>query len=176
VARGSERQRLRGGVHELLEPPPRAVLERPEPETEAPLKDFLTPDAARWIYTAGTRDAEAISPDNWNMDLHFLSTRPGAERIQLDLFYDYRTNVTGYAAWHEFLRAKQPPTLVVWGKDDPIFTPEGALAFARDVPEAEIQLLETGHFALEEDLDTIVQLIHVFYDTRVVPARVEVTA
>jgi pimeloyl-ACP methyl ester carboxylesterase len=148
----------------------------PSPETEEPLRDFLTPDAARWIYTAGTRDEEAVSPDTWNMDVHFLSTRPGAERIQLDLFYDYRTNVAGYADWHEYLRSKRPPTLVVWGKNDPIFTPEGALAFKRDVPEAEIHLLETGHFALEEDLEPIVELVRRFYSERVEPAVDEAAA
>jgi len=135
---------------------------RPTPETEAPLRNLLTPDAARWIYTEGARDKEAISPDNWIVDLASLS-RPESDRIQLDLFYDYRTNVVQYPAWQEYLRAYTPPTLVVWGKNDPVFTVEGALAFRRDVPAAEIHLLDTGHFALEEDLDTIVGKMKEFY-------------
>jgi pimeloyl-ACP methyl ester carboxylesterase len=86
---------------------------------------------------------------------------------EFDLFYDYRTNVTQYPVWQQYLRIRKPPTLVVWGKNDPIFTPEGAEAFRRDVPEAEIHLLDTGHFALEEDLDQIVTLMKRFYARRV---------
>jgi pimeloyl-ACP methyl ester carboxylesterase len=126
----------------------------PTAETEAPLRNLLTPDAARWIYVEGARDQEGISPDNWIIDQAALS-RPESDRIQLDLFYDYRTNVAQYPAWQDYLRTHRPPTLVVWGKNDPVFTVEGARAFRRDVPTAEIHLLETGHFALEEDLDTI---------------------
>ena len=140
--------------------------QHPSPETEAPLRSFLTPDAARWIYTTGVRDVEQISPDNWIVDLAALS-RPESVRIQLDLFYDYRTNVTQYPVWHQYLRTRKPPTLVVWGKNDPIFTPEGAEAFRRDVPEAEIHLLDTGHFALEEDLDRIAALMKGFFARRV---------
>jgi pimeloyl-ACP methyl ester carboxylesterase len=140
--------------------------QNPSRETEAPLRGFLTPDAARWIYTAGARDVEQVSPDNWIVDLAALS-RPESERIQLDLFYDYRTNVAQYPVWQQYLRAHKPPTLVVWGKNDPIFAPEGAEAFRSDVPEAEIHLLDTGHFALEEDLEPIVGLMREFYTRRV---------
>jgi pimeloyl-ACP methyl ester carboxylesterase len=97
----------------------------PSAETEAPLRDFLTPDAARWIYTEGVRDPEHVSPDNWIVDLAALA-RPEGSRIQLDLFYDYRTNVARYPEWQAYLRTQKPPTLVVWGKNDPIFTTEGA--------------------------------------------------
>jgi pimeloyl-ACP methyl ester carboxylesterase len=134
----------------------------PTAETEAPLRSLLTPDAAQWIYVHGTRDRESISPDNWIVDLASLS-RPDSDRIQLDLFYDYRTNVELYPAWQDYMRTHQPKTLVVWGKNDPVFTVEGAQAFRRDVPAAEIQLLDTGHFALEEDLDTIVSSLEAFY-------------
>lgn len=137
-------------------------------ETEAPLRDFLTPDAAKWIYTDGARDPEAISPDNWTVDIAALS-RPEADRIQLDLFYDYRTNVELYPAWQEYLRTGRHPVLVVWGRNDPIFTVAGAEAFARDVPDAEIHLLDTGHFALEENLDEIVGRMRRFYAERVSP-------
>ena len=94
------------------------------PETEAPLEAFLEPDAVKSIYTTGHRDPAVISPDNWNMDLHFLA-RPDAHRVQLELFYDYRTNVELYGQWQAFLREKQPPTLIVWGQGDIFFTPEG---------------------------------------------------
>lgn len=138
----------------------------PTPETEAPLRGFLTPDAVRWIYTAGARNVEQISPDNWIVDLAALS-RPESERIQLDLFYDYRTNVEQYPVWHEYLRTRKPPTLVVWGKNDPIFAPAGAEAFRRDASDPEIHLLDTGHFVLEEDLDRVVGLMMGFYGRRV---------
>ena len=117
-------------------------------ETEAPLAGFFTPEGVRWIYSEGTRNPEKISPDNWNMDLFFLA-RPENHRIQLDLFYDYRSNTDQYPRWHEYLRQHQPPTLIVWGANDPIFTPEGARAFERDVRDVELHILDTGHFALE---------------------------
>jgi pimeloyl-ACP methyl ester carboxylesterase len=134
----------------------------PTAETEAPLRNLLTPDAARWIYIEGARDQEGISPDNWIVDLAALS-RPENDRVQLDLFYDYRSNVAQYPAWQGYLRTHKPPTLLVWGKNDPIFTVQGAQAFRRDVPSAEIHLLDSGHFALEEDLDTIVGHMKEFY-------------
>ena len=137
-------------------------------ESEAPLRNLLTPDAARWIYTEGAREQEGISPDNWTVDLAALS-RPESDRIQLDLFYDYRTNVAQYPEWQAYLRARKPPTLLVWGKNDPIFGVAGAQAFRRDVPSAEIHLLDSGHFALEEDLDTIVGHMKGFYAREVSP-------
>jgi pimeloyl-ACP methyl ester carboxylesterase len=94
-------------------------------------------------------------------------SRPESERIQPDLFCDYRTSVTQYPVWQQYLRTWKPPTLVVWGKNDPIFTPEGAEAFRRDVPETEIHLLDTGHFALEEDVDRIVAQMKGFFARRV---------
>jgi pimeloyl-ACP methyl ester carboxylesterase len=139
------------------------------PETEKPLHAFLQPDGVRWIYTEGTRHPERISPDNWNLDLAVL-TRPGAWRINLDLFYDYRTNPEQYPAWHEYLRTHRPPTLIVWGTNDPIFTPEGGEALLRDVPDAELHLLDTGHFALEDHADEIAGLIRAFHTTRVTRA------
>jgi pimeloyl-ACP methyl ester carboxylesterase len=138
----------------------------PTAETEAPLHGLLTPDATRWIYLHGVRDQESISPDNWIVDLASLS-RPESDRIQLDLFYDYRTNVALYPSWQDYLRTHKPKTLVVWGKNDPVFTVEGAQAFRRDVPAAGVQLLDTGHFALEEDLDTIVSCLKDFYTREV---------
>jgi pimeloyl-ACP methyl ester carboxylesterase len=140
------------------------------PETEEPLVAFLQPDTVKAIYTTGHRDPSKISPDNWNMDLYFLA-RPNAHRVQLDLFYDYRTNVALYPKWQEFLRTRRPPTLVLWGQGDIFFTPEGGEAYLRDVPEAELVRLDSGHFAVEDSLDEITTAIRRFYDTGVVRAR-----
>jgi pimeloyl-ACP methyl ester carboxylesterase len=139
------------------------------PETEAPLVAFLQPDTVKAIYTTGHRDPSKISPDNWNMDLHFL-VRPNAHRVQLDLFYDYRTNAALYPTWQEFLRERRPPTLILWGQGDIFFTPEGGEAYLRDLPEAELIRLDSGHFAVEDNLDEITAAIRRFYDTRVLEA------
>jgi pimeloyl-ACP methyl ester carboxylesterase len=144
----------------------RALWQDRTPETERPLHAFLEPDGVKWIYTDGTRDPERISPDNWNLDLAVLA-RPNSRRINLDLFDDYRTNLEHYPAWHEYLRGRRPATLVVWGAHDPIFTPAGATALLVDVPDAELHLLDAGHFALEDHGDEIAGLIRAFFTTRV---------
>jgi pimeloyl-ACP methyl ester carboxylesterase len=143
-----------------------ALWKNRTPETEAALAGFFTPEGVRWIYSEGTRNPEKISPDNWNMDLFFLS-RPENHRIQLDLFYDYRTNVEQYSRWHEYLRKHQPPTLIVWGANDPIFTQAGARAFERDLRDVELHMLDTGHFALEDHCHEIAGFIRSFYDKKV---------
>jgi pimeloyl-ACP methyl ester carboxylesterase len=139
------------------------------PETEAPLEAFLEPDTVRTIYTTGHSDPTKISPDNWNMDLFFLA-RPNAHRVQLDLFYDYRTNVELYPAWQAFLRDKRPRTLIFWGQGDIFFTPEGGEAYLRDLPEAELVRLDSGHFAVEDSLPQISDGIKRFYETKVLQA------
>jgi pimeloyl-ACP methyl ester carboxylesterase len=139
------------------------------PETETPLEAFLQPETVKTIYTTGHRDPAKISPDNWNMDLFFLA-RPNSHRVQLDLFYDYRTNVELYPSWQEFLREHQPPTLIFWGQGDIFFTPEGGEAYLRDLPAAELVRLDSGHFAVEDCLPEIVARIVQFYDTRVLQA------
>ena len=135
-------------------------------ETEAPLLPFLQLDGVKLVYTHGHRDPDKISPDNWNMDLHFLE-RPGARTVQLDLLYDYRTNVDLYAQWQAFLRERKPKTLILWGENDIFFTPEGGRAYLRDLPEAELHMLDSGHFAVEDSLDEIVAHINRFYDEKV---------
>jgi pimeloyl-ACP methyl ester carboxylesterase len=140
------------------------------PETEAPLKSLLEPETVKAIYTTGHRDPGQISPDNWNMDLYFLG-RPGAAQAQMDLFYDYRTNVALYPAWQAFLRKHQPPTLILWGQGDIFFTPEGGEAYLRDLPDAELIRLDSGHFAVEDCLGQIVQSMITFYETHVSTAR-----
>jgi pimeloyl-ACP methyl ester carboxylesterase len=140
--------------------------------TEAAVRALLRPETTKFQYTQGARSLEQVSPDAWTVDQHFLD-RPGNDAIQLALLYDYRTNVELYPEWQAYLRKHLPPTLVVWGQNDPFFGPAGARAYQRDVPEAEIHLLDTGHFALEEDADEIAALIRQFLASR---ARVSSTA
>jgi pimeloyl-ACP methyl ester carboxylesterase len=130
-------------------------------QNAAPLRGFLTLDGTKWQYTHGVRHVEAISPDTWTLDQTRLD-RPGNQDIQLSLFYDYRTNVPLYPTWHAYFRTHQPPTLLVWGQHDKIFPAEGAHPYKRDLQTLEFHLLETGHFALEEDGDRIATLMRAF--------------
>ncbi len=123
-------------------------------ETEKKVRGLLALETTKFQYTKGSRNPENVNPDSYAFDQMILD-RPGNAEIQLALFYDYQTNVKQYSQWHETLRSVQPPVLCVWGKNDPIFSTPGAEAFRRDVPKAEIHFVDTGHFALEEDLDTI---------------------
>jgi pimeloyl-ACP methyl ester carboxylesterase len=125
------------------------------------LRGLLTIDATKWQYTHGTRNEAVISPDNWNMDQRFLD-RAGNQEIQLQLFYDYGSNPGRYPAWQEYLRQHQPPTLIVWGQNDHIFPAEGAHPYKRDLQTLEFHLLDTGHFALEEDGAVIASLMKKF--------------
>jgi pimeloyl-ACP methyl ester carboxylesterase len=136
------------------------------PQTEAKAAELLTLDGTKLQYTAGFRNPENVSPDTWTLDQAGLD-RPGNKAIQLDLFYDYRKNPPLYPAWHKYLQTNQPPLLAVWGKNDPIFLPAGANAFKRDNPRAEVHLLDTGHFALEEDGAEIASLIDDFLNRNV---------
>jgi pimeloyl-ACP methyl ester carboxylesterase len=131
------------------------------PENAAPLRQALKVDAIKWQYTNGTRQPEKIDPDTWTIDQALLE-RPGQEEIQLALFYSYGSNPPNYPKWQEFFRKYQPPTLVVWGKNDEIFPAAGATPYLRDLPKAELHLLDTGHFALEEDGDVIAGLMQAF--------------
>jgi pimeloyl-ACP methyl ester carboxylesterase len=131
------------------------------PETEAGVRTALTLDAIRWQYLAGVPDESLVSPDTWHHDFALVS-RPGNDTIQLALFGDYATNPPLYPALHEYLRTHRPPVLAVWGRNDPIFGPDGARAFADDVPDAEIHLLDGGHFLLESAGDEVAALIRDF--------------
>jgi pimeloyl-ACP methyl ester carboxylesterase len=130
-------------------------------ETEKPVRALLTVDTTAFQYTHGAKNVKQISPDNWTFDQIFLD-RPGNYAIQLDLLYDYQSNVGHYDEWHEYFRTSQPPMLILWGKHDPFFTVEGAKAYQRDLPKAELILLDTGHFALEEEGDFIAERIKAF--------------
>jgi pimeloyl-ACP methyl ester carboxylesterase len=125
------------------------------------LKDLVTLASTKFQYTDGVADVSRISPDNWVHDQALLD-RPGNADIQLDLFYDYRTNLALYPKVQAYLREHRPPTIVVWGKNDTIFPAEGAHPYKRDLPEVEFHLLDTGHFALEDKLDEMVPLIRDF--------------
>ena len=138
-----------------------AYMTNPTPETEQPVRAFLTLQTTKFQYTHGTRRPEDIAPEAWIYDQYFLD-RPGNDQIQLALFRDYKTNPPLYAAWQEYLRKYQPPTLVVWGKNDPFFTEAGATAFLRDVSKAKVHLLDTGHFALEDHCGEIAGRIREF--------------
>ena len=122
---------------------------------------LLTIDATKWQYTNGTRNAAVISPDNWTVDQAKLD-RPGNEAIQLELFHSYGTNPALYPEWQAYFRDNQPPTLLVWGKGDYIFPEEGAHPYKRDLKNLDFNILDTGHFALEEDGDVIAGLIQNF--------------
>jgi len=130
-------------------------------ETEKPVRDLLKLQTTRFQYTHGAKNPESISPDSYTFDQIFLD-RPGNDAIQLDLFHDYPSNVALYGEWHQYFQHKQPRALIVWGKNDPFFTEQGAKAFLTDLPKAELQLLDTGHFALEEEGVFIAERIREF--------------
>ena len=149
------------GLEEFWDPLKAYWADR-SPETAAPLRQFLEIDATEWQYTHGVRDPEAISPDNWNIDQRFLD-RPGNKDIQLDLFYSYGSNPPLYPEWQAYMREYQPPTLLVWGKNDEIFPESGAHPYKQDLNNLEFHLLDTGHFALEEDGAQIADYIREFF-------------
>ncbi len=133
--------------------------------TAAPLRKFVTLEATKWQYTNGVRNPDAISPDNWNVDQPLLD-RPGNAEIQLTLLHSYGSNPPLYPEWQAYFRKHQPPALVVWGKNDAIFPAAGAHPYRRDLKDVEFHLLDTGHFALEEDGATIARLIRDFLARR----------
>lgn len=147
-----------------------ALWKNRSPETEKPLEGFLTHDAIKGIYVHGAAHPEVISPDNWESDFGFMQ-RPHSVRMNLDLFYDYRTNVALYPEWQKFLRTRQPKTLIFWGQDDIFFTPQGGEAYLRDLPKAELHRLAAGHFAVEDNLDYIASHMKKFYGARVKTAN-----
>lgn len=125
---------------------------------EASLRaNLASPDALKLRHVGTSPNPQRYDPDNWRDEEQFLA-RPGQAAIQTDLFYDYRTNLESYPRWQAWLREHRPPTLVTWGKYDPSFTVHGAHAYQRDVPDAEVHVLDAGHFALEEASDDIAAL------------------
>ncbi|MGW1589155.1 alpha/beta fold hydrolase [Streptomyces sp. NPDC002386] len=138
-----------------------ALIEKRTPQTEAPVREIYSPDGVKWQYLHGVPDPSLVSPDAYEHDTALLA-RPGQSEIQLDLISDYGANLALYPAFHEYFRVSRVPLLAVWGGHDEIFVPAGALAFQRDLPEAEVHLLPAGHFALETHADAIAALMRDF--------------
>ncbi len=134
--------------------PIRAYWEDPSTANRNALRAFLAPETTRWQYTHGVPDAAGVSPDGLSLDNFYLA-RPGADEVQLDLFGDYKSNVSLYPAFQDYFRTHKPPLLAVWGKHDPFFLPAGANAFKRDIPGADVRFFDTGHFALETHAEPI---------------------
>lgn len=134
-----------------------------QPAQREVLRAGTTLAATRSQYLDGVADPSRVDPSAWVQDQALLD-RPGNVEIQLDLFYDYRTNLELYPQFQKFLRERQPPALIVWGKNDAIFPAAGARAYLRDLPRAELHLLDTGHFALEDQGDEIARLMRAFLD------------
>ncbi|WP_027055273.1 alpha/beta fold hydrolase [Mesorhizobium erdmanii] len=137
--------------------PIRAYWHDPSPANREALRPTFKPDAIAWQYTHGA-PADLVSPDGHSLDSFYFG-RPDAEEVQLDLFGDYKSNVALYPAFQAYFRTHKPPFLAVWGKNDPFFLPPGAEAFKRDMPDAVVRFIDTGHFALETHADEIAKAI-----------------
>ena len=141
--------------------PIRAYWKDPSPANREAIRTMLDPQTTVWQYTHGVPDATRVSPDGYGLDNYYLA-RPGNDEIQLDLFLDYAGNVALYPAWQQYFRTTRPPLLAVWGKNDPFFLPAGAEAFKRDIPDADVRFLDTGHFALETNAEEVASAIGEF--------------
>lgn len=147
---------------EGLSPMARALVAlQPGEAAERELGQLLTLEMTRNQYLGGTADPAHIAPDGWTLDQHFLD-QPGRKQMQRDLALDYRSNVARYPAWQAWLREHRPPALVLWGRNDAFFPEPGAHAYRRDLPDAEVHVLDSGHFALEEEAPRIAMLIDDF--------------
>jgi pimeloyl-ACP methyl ester carboxylesterase len=125
------------------------------------LRTFLKPETTLWQYTHGVPDPTVVSPDGYSLDNFYLA-RAGADEVQLDLFGDYKSNVALYPTFQNYFRTRKPRFLAAWGKNDPFFLPQGAEAFRRDIPGAQVHFLDTGHFALETHAKEIAAVIRDF--------------
>ena len=149
------------GLREFWDPIKAYWKEKSKKNGDVLRNSLLTIEATKWQYTNGVRNPETIAPENWFHD-QYLMDRPGNKDIQLQLFYDYGSNPPLYPDWQAYFREYQPPTLIAWGKNDYIFPEEGAHPYKRDLKNIEFHILDTGHFALEEDGDKIAHLITCF--------------
>ena len=141
--------------------PVQAHWKDPSEATREAIRMFLEPQTTIWQYTHGVPDTVRVSPDGYGLDNYYLA-RSGADEIQLDLFLDYASNVALYPAFQEYFRTSRPPLLAVRGRNDPFFLPTGAEAFKRDIPDADIRFVDTGHFALETHVEEIAAAIGEF--------------
>ena len=138
-----------------------------QPELEKTIaSQIFSLEGLKWQYTHGTRKPKSILPDNWNLDFMKFS-REGQHQMQLDMFFDYQNNVTLYPSWQKYLVKNQPPMLLVWGKNDAFFPVPGAEGYKRDVKDIDYNILDTGHFALEEEGDFIIGKMRNFLRTKV---------
>lgn len=140
-------------------------IKNPNEETEKAARGLLTLEGTKWQYTDGAEDASKISPDSYSLDQYYLD-RPGNDQIQLTLFRNYATNLPLYDSWHEYFHKYQPATLIISGKNDKLFTAPGAIAFSKDIKDAQISLLNGGHFALEEHHEEAARLIKTFIHSK----------
>jgi pimeloyl-ACP methyl ester carboxylesterase len=141
--------------------PIRAYWKEASPANRDALRAFLKPETTIWQYTQGVADRASVAPDGYSLDNFYLA-RPGAAELQLDLFGDYRSNVALYPTFQTYFRKHKPRLLAIWGKNDPFFLPAGAQAFQRDIPDAMVRFLDTGHFALETHAGEIAAAIREF--------------
>jgi len=155
------------GLPDSFWTPARTLWRDPSPVNYEKIRLAAMSDTAlEWNYTHGVKDPSQIDPESWVLQRALLS-RPGNKEAMLALLYDYRTNLDRYGEWQNYFRQHQPPMLIVWGKNDAIFPAPGAQAYLRDLPQAELHLLDTGHFALEDHADEIARLIRDFFDRKV---------
>jgi pimeloyl-ACP methyl ester carboxylesterase len=127
-------------------------------------KNLLNMEGTRWQYTHGVANPESVAPESYTLDVALLE-RKGNQEIQLDLFLDYASNVKLYPKFQEYFRKSKPPLLAIWGKNDPFFIPAGAEAFKKDLPNAKVQFLDTGHFATETHVVEIAAAMKEFLET-----------
>ena len=132
------------------------------PEDEAAkIGGFMSLDGIKWMYTEGTRNPDGLNPDGWHLD-HAIISEPHVTALNLELLYDYPNNIPLYANWQQYLRDTQPPMLIVWGRNDPIFLEQGAAAYQKDVRNIDYHIFDTGHFPLEEDAPQIIEKMREF--------------
>ena len=162
------------GLREFWNPIKRYWKDKTEQNAQVLRDSLLTLEATKWQYTHGVRNAETIAPDNWFNDQYLLD-RPGNKDIQIELFHSYGTNPPLYSEWQAYFRRYQPPTLIAWGKNDYIFPGEGAEPYKRDLQNVDFHLLDTGHFALEEDGEVIANLMRDFLGRNLIGIESEAT-
>ena len=141
--------------------PVQAYWKEPSKANREAIRMFVAPQTTIWQYTHGVPDKTRVSPDGYGLDNYYLA-RSGADEVQLDLFLDYASNVALYPRFQEYFRTSRPPLLAVWGRNDPFFLPAGAEAFKRDIPDADVRFVDTGHFALETHVEEIATAIGEF--------------
>jgi pimeloyl-ACP methyl ester carboxylesterase len=130
------------------------------------IRGVLALDVTRSQYVDGVPDPGSVNPDLWELDQRYIEL-PGRDRVMLDLLFDYQSNIALYPAWQEYLQAHQPPALLAWGRNDEYFPEAGARAYLQDLPDAELHLLETGHFATATHSAELAELIAAFLDRHV---------